>query len=60
MDRSSVKAVRQVSLVDVAQLVEHHLAKVKVEGSSPFIHSNRIAEVFLRRRLQVAERQVGS
>ena len=26
---------------DVAQLVEHHLAKVDVEGSSPFIRSNK-------------------
>ena len=29
-----------VSNADVAQLVEHHLAKVRVAGSSPVIRSN--------------------
>jgi hypothetical protein len=29
-----------VSFAGVAQLVEHHLAKVDVEGSNPFARSN--------------------
>ena len=31
--------VRRVERADVAQLVEHHLAKVRVAGSSPVIRS---------------------
>ena len=33
------KTVSMVSNADVAQLVEHHLAKVRVAGSSPVIRS---------------------
>ena len=31
-----------VSLADVAQLVEHHLAKVRVAGSNPVVRSKGI------------------
>ena len=31
-----------MSFAGVAQLVEHHLAKVDVEGSNPFARSNSL------------------
>ena len=30
------------SLADVAQLVEHHLAKVRVAGSNPVVRSTKV------------------
>ena len=39
---------------DVAQLVEHHLAKVRVAGSSPVVRSRRT-----RRSSAVADVEIG-
>ena len=35
------KSYHQNFIASVAQLVEHHLAKVDVEGSNPFARSSR-------------------
>src|SRR5512140_1940668 len=43
---------------DVAQLVAHHLAKVRVAGSNPVVRSERPRQVHVRGRLGgVAERR---
>ena len=38
--RGYLEASNNLTYADVAQLVEHHLAKVRVAGSSPVIRSN--------------------
>ena len=44
---------------DVAQLVEHHLAKVRVAGSNPVVRSERVSMIDTRPALAggVAERR---
>ena len=37
--RDSLETMRETEYADVAQLVEHHLAKVRVAGSNPVIRS---------------------
>jgi hypothetical protein len=39
---------------DVAQLVEHHLAKVRVAGSNPVVRSRNFEERFLAAFLDLA------
>ena len=45
---------------DVAQLVEHHLAKVRVAGSNPVVRSNEESLIPLDRPCYVRNRMVGS
>ena len=40
---------------DVAQLVEHHLAKVRVAGSNPVVRSEKVSMIDLRDRLLPVE-----
>src|SRR3954466_12195160 len=40
---------REASNADVAQLVEHHLAKVRVAGSNPVVRSERVSPTPLGR-----------
>ena len=39
--RDSLETMRETEYADVAQLVEHHLAKVRVAGSNPVVRSER-------------------
>ena len=41
-------AASRTRRADVAQLVEHHLAKVRVAGSNPVVRSERLAWVVPR------------
>ena len=40
---------------DVAQLVEHHLAKVRVAGSNPVVRSEKVSSIDFRDRLLPVE-----
>jgi hypothetical protein len=51
MTRSGVDGDRLATLAsraDVAQLVEHHLAKVRVAGSNPVVRSRKVQVTALR------------
>ena len=41
--RDSLETMRETEYADVAQLVEHHLAKVRVAGSNPVVRSERVS-----------------
>lgn len=43
--RDSLETMRETEYADVAQLVEHHLAKVRVAGSNPVVRSIDTSEV---------------
>ena len=50
LDFVKEKMFLNASVAGVAQLVEHHLAKVDVEGSNPFARSKLLSENFINRR----------
>ena len=57
--RDSLETMRETEYADVAQLVEHHLAKVRVAGSNPVVRSERVSYLWRGRFFTggVAERR---
>ena len=50
LDFVKEKMFLNASVAGVAQLVEHHLAKVDVEGSNPFARSKLLSKNFVDSR----------
>ncbi len=53
--RDSLETMRETEYADVAQLVEHHLAKVRVAGSNPVVRSEKVSAIDFRDRLSPVE-----
>ena len=53
--RGHLKASNNLTYADVAQLVEHHLAKVRVAGSNPVVRSEKVSHLPRRGRNHAVE-----